>query len=154
MALVTDIIFQNNRGRFGDKVYRVINGRTFSSRYPVYRKGRKRSQKQCDNNARFRDATIYAKRVMIDPTLRWKYEVRVKALQNAWNLAIQDYMLRHRDKKVKGVDTSEWEELLRSETNFRDEEMQRVEVYNSLIDNVSKSSEESMVISELHYPGG
>ena len=154
MSLVREIVFQNNQGRLGDRVYRVINGRTFSSRYPVYKKGRKRSKKQCDNNAKFRDATVYAKRVMIDPTLRRKYEVRAKALQNAWNLAIQDYMLRHRDKRVKGVDTSEWEELLRSETNFNVEEMQRVEGYNSLIDNVFKSFDECMVTSELHNPGG
>jgi len=115
MAFVTDIIFLNTHGKFGDKIYRVIHGRTVSSRYPVYKKGRKRSEKQEANNVTFSDATIYAKRVIIDPTLRCKYELRVKGLQNAWNLAIQDYMLRHRVKKIKGIDTSGYEELRRRE---------------------------------------
>jgi len=67
-----------------------------SSRYPVYRKTGRGSKKQVANNLTFSDATIYAKKVLIDPTLRCKYELRVKGLQNAWNLAIRDYMLRHR----------------------------------------------------------
>ena len=154
MAFVTDIIFLNTHGRFEDKIYRVIHGRTVSSRYPVYKKGRKRSEKQVANNVTFGDATIYAKRVIIDPTLRCKYELRVKGLQNAWNLAIRDYMLRHRVKKIKGIDTSGYEELSRRGVNFSTWESEKeIPATRSLNEGLTKKVE-SVVTAEVLYRGG
>jgi hypothetical protein len=151
MAFVTDIIFLNTHGRFEDKIYRVIHGRTVSSRYPVYKKGRKRSEKQVANNVTFGDATIYAKRVIIDPTLRCKYELRVKGLQNAWNLAIQDYMLRHRVKKIKGIDTSGYEELRRRGVNLSTWESEK-EIPATRLSNEELSKKvESLVIDEVPF---
>jgi hypothetical protein len=154
MAFVTDIIFLNTHGRFEDKIYRVIHGRTVSSRYPVYKKGRKRSEKQDANNVTFGDATIYAKRVIIDPTLRCKYELRVKGLQNAWNLAIQDYMLRHRVKKIKGIDTSGYEELRRRSVNLSTWETDK-EIPGTRLSNEEPSRRvESLVIDDMPFQGG
>jgi hypothetical protein len=154
MAFVTDIIFLNTHGRFKDKVYRVINGRTVSSRYPVNKKGRKRSEKQVANNVIFADATIYAKRVIIDPTLRCKYELRVKGLQNAWNLAIQDYMLRHRAKKIKGIDTSGYKELSRRGVNLSTWETEKGESKPLLSIEEPSQSVISLLAAEVPFPGG
>ena len=153
MAFVTDIIFLNSHGRFKDKVYRVINGRTVSSRYPVYKKDRKRSEKQVANNVTFADATIYAKKVIIDPTLRSKYQLRVKGLQNAWNLAIQDYMLRHKVKKIKGLDTGGYEELRRRGVNFTTWESEKVPA-TRLNDAGPSRRVESLVTGQIPFPGG
>jgi 3-phenylpropionate/cinnamic acid dioxygenase small subunit len=154
MAFVTDIIFLNTHGRFEDKIYRVIHGRTVSSRYPVYKKGRKRSERQVANNVIFADATIYAKRVIIDPTLRCKYELRVKGLQNAWNLAIQDYMLRHRVKKIKGIDTSGYEELKRRGVNLSTWEIEKKTPSTGLSSEVLSKKVEALVTDEVPFQGG
>jgi 3-phenylpropionate/cinnamic acid dioxygenase small subunit len=154
MAFVTDIIFLNTHGRFKDKVYRVINGRTVSSRYPVYEKGRKRSEKQVANNVTFGDAAIYAKRVIIDPTLRYKYEERVKGLQNAWNLAIKDYMLRHRVKKIKGIDTSGYEELIRRSVNLSTWERDKEPTATRSNNEATIKNVESSVTDEVLFWGG
>jgi hypothetical protein len=154
MAFVTDIIFINTHGRFEDKVYRVIHGRTVSSRYPDYKKGRKRSEKQVANNVTFGDATIYAKRVIIDPTLRCKYELRVKGLQNAWNLAIKDYMLRHRVKKIKGIDTSGYEELRRRGVNLSTWESGKEIPAAGSINEKATYKVESLVNAEVPFLGG
>jgi hypothetical protein len=154
MAIVTDIIFLNTHGRFKDKVYRVMNGRTFSSRYPLYKKGRKRSQKQVANNVTFADATIYAKKVLIDPTLRCKYELRVKGLQNAWNLAIRDYMLRHRVKKIKGIDTSGYEELRRREVNLSTWETEKEISATGSLNEGTTNKFESIITGDLPFLGG
>jgi hypothetical protein len=154
MAFVTDIIFLNTHGRFEDKIYRVIRGRTVSSRYPVYTKGRKRSEKQVANNVTFGDATIYAKRVIIDPTLRCKYELRVKGLQNAWNLAIRDYMLRHRAKKIKGIDTSGYEELRRRGVNLSTWENEKEIPATRLRNEEPSKKVETLVIDGVPFLGG
>jgi hypothetical protein len=154
MAFVTDIIFLNTHGRFEDKIYRVIHGRTVSSRYPVYKKGRKRSEKQIANNVTFGDATIYAKRVMIDPTLRCKYELRVKGLQNAWNLAIKDYMLRHRVKKIKGIDTSGYEELRRRSVNLSTWESEKEPPGTRSLNEEPTKRVESLINAEVPFTGG
>ena len=154
MSFVREIIFQNNHGRFGDKVYRVINGRTFSSKYPVYVKGRKRSEKQVENNVIFGDAVNYAKRVNIDPTLRVKYERRRKALQNAWNLAIQDYMLRHLAKKYGPIDTSGWEELRRRGATLSDWEPERGIEMPVVIEETVSEEDGICRVAELVNPGG
>ena len=154
MTFVTDIIFLNTHGRFEDKIYRVIRGRTVSSRYPVYKKGRKRSEKQAAINVTFGDATIYAKRVMIDPTLRRKYEMRVKGLQNAWNLAIKDYMLRHRVKKIKGIDTSGYEELRRRSVNLSTWESEKEPPVTRLNNESPFNNVESSITNEVQFWGG
>jgi 3-phenylpropionate/cinnamic acid dioxygenase small subunit len=154
MAFVTDIIFLNTHGRFEDKIYRVIYGRTVSSRYPVYKKGRKRSEKQVANNVTFADATIYAKRVIIDPTLRRKYELRVKGLQNAWNLAIRDYMLRHRVKKIRGIDTSGYVELSRRGVSLSTWESEKEMPATRLNDEKPSRRVESLITGEVPFLGG
>jgi hypothetical protein len=154
MAFVTDVIFVNTHGKFGDKIYRVIHGRTVSSRYPVYKKGRKRSEKQVANNVTFGDATIYAKRVIIDPTLRCKYELRVKGLQNAWNLAIRDYMLRHRVKKMKEIDTSGYEELSRMGVNLTTWEREKEIPATRLNNETPIKNVESSVTEKVLFWGG
>jgi len=64
---------------------------------------------------RFKDATDYAKKVLANPELKAKYQKKVKGLQNAWNLAISDFMLQSKREKI---DTSGYEVLKRDLFNI------------------------------------
>jgi hypothetical protein len=104
-----DILFRKQHGRFDKWIYRVVRGHTIRSRYPDY-SGMKRTEKQMANQVRFKDATDYAKKVLANPELKAKYQKKVKGLQNAWNLAISDFMLQSKREKI---DTSGYEALKR-----------------------------------------
>ena len=110
MAIVDDdVLFSNQHGRFDKWIYRVVRGHTIRSRYPDYSHIIK-SERQLANQVRFKDATDYAKKVLANPELKAKYQKKVKGLQNAWNLAISDFMLQSKRKKI---DTSGYEALKR-----------------------------------------
>jgi hypothetical protein len=104
-----DILFRKQHGRFDKWIYRVVRGHTVRSRYPDY-SNMIRSERQLANQVRFRDATDYAKKVLANPELKAKYQKKVKGLQNAWNLAISDFMLQSKREKI---DTSGYEALKR-----------------------------------------
>ncbi len=110
MAIVDDdVICRNQHGRFDKWIFRVVGGHTVRSRYPDYSSA-KWSDKQTFCRVRFKDATDYAKKVMANPELKAKYQKKVRGLQNAWNLAIGDFMLK---SKREGIDTSGYEALKR-----------------------------------------
>jgi hypothetical protein len=102
-----DILFRKQHGRFDKWIYRVVKGHTIRSRYPDYSHVVK-SERQLANQVRFKDATDYAKKVLANPELKAKYQKKVKGLQNAWNLAISDFMLQSKREKI---DTSGYEAL-------------------------------------------
>ena len=115
MAIVDDdVIFRNQHGRFDKWIYRVVKGHTVRSRYPDY-SNMIRSERQLANQVRFRDATDYAKKVLANPELKAKYQKKVTGLQNAWNLAISDFMLQSKREKT---DTSGYEALGRDLLNI------------------------------------
>jgi len=109
-----DILFRKQHGRFDKWIYRVVRGHTIRSRYPDY-SHIIRSERQVANQVRFRDATDYAKKVLANPELKAKYQKKVKGLQNAWNLAISDFMLQSKREKI---DTSGYEALKRDLFNI------------------------------------
>ena len=109
MIVDDDILFRKQHGRFDKWIYRVVRGHTVRSRYPDY-SNMIRSERQLANQVRFRDATDYAKKVLANPELKAKYQKKVKGLQNAWNLAISDFMLQSKREKI---DTSGYEALKR-----------------------------------------
>jgi hypothetical protein len=110
MAIVDDdVLFRNQHGRFDKWIYRVVRGHTIRSRYPDYSR-MKWSDKQAACRVRFKDATDYAKKVLANPELKAKYQQKVKGPQNAWNLAISDFMLQSKREKI---DTSGYEALKR-----------------------------------------
>ena len=55
------------------------------------------------------------KKVMANPELKAKYQKKVKGPQNAWNLAISDFMLQSKREKI---DTSGYEALRRDLFNI------------------------------------
>jgi hypothetical protein len=115
MAIVDDdVLFSNQHGRFDKWIYRVVRGHTIRSRYPDYSHIIK-SERQLANQVRFKDATDYAKKVLANPELKAKYQKKVKGLQNAWNLAISDFMLQSKREKI---DTSGYEALKRDLFNI------------------------------------
>jgi hypothetical protein len=114
MAIVDDdVIFRKQHGRFDKWIYRVVKGHTVRSRYPDY-SNMIRSERQLANQVRFKDATDYAKKVLANPELKAKYQKKVTGLQNAWNLAISDFMLQSKREKT---DTSGYEALRRDLLN-------------------------------------
>ena len=102
MIVDDDVIWKNQHGRFDQWIFRVVGGHTVRSRYPDY-SNMKWTDKQAASRVRFKDATDYAKMVLADPKLKAKYQKRVTGLQNAWNLAIGDFMRR---SKREEIDTS------------------------------------------------
>jgi len=99
MIVDDDVIWKNQHGRFDQWIFRVVGGHTVRSRYPDY-SNKKWTQKQVASQVRFKDATNYAKMVLADPKLKAKYQKRVTGLQNAWNLAIGDYMRRSKREDI------------------------------------------------------
>jgi len=113
MIVDDDVIWKNQHGRFDQWIFRVVGGHTVRSRYPDY-SNMKWTDKQAASRVRFKDATAYAKMVLADPKLKAKYQKRVTGLQNAWNLAIGDYMRR---SKREDIDTNGYEALRRDLLN-------------------------------------
>jgi hypothetical protein len=52
------------------------------------------SKAQKANRKRFREAMIYARKVLADPAMRAWYASQAKHGQTIWNVAVADYMLR------------------------------------------------------------
>jgi hypothetical protein len=78
----------------------------------------------------------------------------VKGLQNAWNLAIQDYMLRHRVKKIKGIDTSGYEELRRRGVNLSTWETEKDVPATGFNNEEPSKKVEALVTDEVPFQGG
>ena len=66
-------IFESVRGAIGGVVFKQYGERTVISRRPVFR-NRRFSEAQLGAQERFRQATLYAKRLMADPRAREVYE--------------------------------------------------------------------------------
>ena len=137
MIVDDDILFRKQHGRFDKWIYRVVRGHTVRSRYPDYSHMVK-SERQLANQVRFKDATDYAKKVLANPELKAKYQKRVKGLQNAWNLAISDFMLQSKREKI---DTSDYQALKRDLFN--------VSVRNkNLVENRGLAAARAVVLTE------
>ncbi len=114
MIVDDDVIWRKQHGRFDKWIYRVVGDHTIRSRYPDYSNA-EWSQKQEACRVRFKDATDYAKKFLANPKLKAKYQKRVKGLQNAWNLAVGDFMLKSKREKI---DTSGYKALKRELFNI------------------------------------
>jgi hypothetical protein len=79
MALVKNVLLQGIRGKLGDKVYRVMRGKTFVQAAPVYNKNRIPSQNELAARARFTNAIAFARKAMVTWKLREYYEKVKKA---------------------------------------------------------------------------
>jgi hypothetical protein len=103
MAIVhSDSLIEGLRGRLGKKlVLRIVRGRTIASVRP--RKTTKESTHQRENRSKFREATLYAKKMMLDPKKKAHYLHKSKTLNlpNAYTAAITDYMRKPQIHSIK-----------------------------------------------------
>ena len=84
-------LFESVRGAIGDIVVRHYGTRTVISRKPVFR-NRVFSEAQKSSHERFRQATLFAQRLMADPRARAIYEEEARQTRKPiLSLMIGDY---------------------------------------------------------------
>jgi Glycosyl transferase family 8 C-terminal len=83
------------RGKIGKLlVFRLIRGKTFASHAPCKPDKSKETVAQRQTRTRFKDASQWAKKVLLDANTLAYYKQRAKALElpNAYTAAIKDYL--------------------------------------------------------------
>lgn len=85
---------EGTRGAFGKQiVYRVIGGKTFSSKYPDMSRV-KPSAKQLAEKSKFADAVRFAQSIIHDPVRKAAYPVEKG--KSVFHTAIKDYLNTHK----------------------------------------------------------
>jgi hypothetical protein len=113
----------------GQMVFRTWNGKTYLSNAPS--KPRKQSKRQKENRMKFKEATAFAKSMMLDPVKKAEYKAIADRLElpNAYTAAITEYM---RKPEIKEVDSSEYSgkenQEIKVDVRKKDFEVQEVEV--------------------------
>lgn len=96
MARVSDnMLTMGLRGKLGPQfVFRRINGKTYASRAPRKPDKSKETVAQRNTRSKFREASHWAKCVLVDPEKRKYYLQKAKewGLTNAYTAAIREYM--------------------------------------------------------------
>jgi hypothetical protein len=89
----------------GQMVFRTWNGKTYLSNAPS--KPKKQSKRQKENRMKFKEATAFAKSMMLDPAKKAEYKAIADKLElpNAYTAAITEYM---RKPEIKEVNTSKY----------------------------------------------
>ncbi|MGA3013157.1 MAG: hypothetical protein ABSD71_03870 [Bacteroidales bacterium] len=96
MAIVDDnILLKYRHGKLGNEIYRVVNGKTVVSKAPDYSKI-KWSQAQKENRTLLAKASAYAREAIKDPEKCAFYEKKKKSNQNAFNVAVAEFMLTYK----------------------------------------------------------
>ena len=88
----TNILLHGFKGKLADYVVRRWGESTVLSVKPNTRH-RKWSKLQKSNRARFREAMVYARRVLSNPEMRAYYVKKKRKMQTVWNVAVADYLL-------------------------------------------------------------
>ena len=146
MAIVrTNNVIRGLSGSMGSLVIRNMRGKTIVSAKAKPR--RKESPLQNENRMKFRMASGYAKRAMLDPDKKAYYWRKAKKLKlpNAYTAALSDYM---RKGEVKEIDTRQYkgkaENTIRIHTRKKDFAIHKVSV--SLHDRDGKMIESNLAI--------
>jgi hypothetical protein len=96
MAIVDDnIILKYRRGKVGKEIYRVVKGKTVLSKAPDYSKI-KWSDAQKQNRIQMAQASAYAREAIKDPEKLAFYLKKKKPNQNAFNVAVAEFMLTYK----------------------------------------------------------
>ncbi len=92
-------------GKFGDIVFRQVNGKTIMCLPP--RKRTTLTANQQKHQERFKSATLYARRMMIDPALKDLYEKLAKNMKcpSAYAAAVADFMTKPKIDEITTADT-------------------------------------------------
>ncbi|NJK94258.1 MAG: hypothetical protein HC905_04345 [Bacteroidales bacterium] len=89
----------------GDQiVFKRYGDRTIVSKMPDMSRVKKSVKQQAENN-KFREAALYARTQMANPTSKAEYTTRIKGMQRAYNIAIADF---YTPPEIKKVDTREF----------------------------------------------
>lgn len=99
-----NIIIQDVSGAIGKQiVLKCVNGKTILSKMPSM--PTTRTPKQKAQSKRFKNASSYAKKSLLNPLLKELYttEAKRRGIINAYNMALSDYM---KAPEIKFVDTS------------------------------------------------
>ena len=90
MAASNNPLTKGLSGRFGQIVFRQRHGKTFISKMPCKRKT---GPSALESAARehFKNATIYARSVLADASLKQEYAARAKPGQSAYNVAVAEF---------------------------------------------------------------
>ena len=85
-------VLESMHGRIGDLVVKQYGTKVVYTRRPVF-KNRIFTERQLAAQERFREATLFARELMTDPTARQQYEedARVKG-KSAWSLVVSDFL--------------------------------------------------------------
>ena len=87
-----NVITHGLSGKLGDLiVFRNLNGKTYVSSAPHERTG-ELSEAQKKNQKRFQEAVLYGKSVFADPATKAAYQAGAPVGQNAYNVAVADFM--------------------------------------------------------------
>jgi predicted HTH transcriptional regulator len=99
MAWVKEnVLMRGHAGRIGtDVVFKIINGKTFSGKYPDKRKG-KYSKEQLKVKKIFKAAAKFASDIVNDPAKRAAY--KRKGRTSVYHSALADFMAASRPKKA------------------------------------------------------
>jgi hypothetical protein len=86
-----NIVTEGLSGKLGDRiVFRQRAGQTIVAVAPTFTAGRSEAQKK--HALRFREASQYASRINQDESLKAAYAAKAKEGQNAYNMALADYL--------------------------------------------------------------
>jgi len=93
MSKVKDnIVTRGLSGKLGKQVvFRQWSGATFLAKAPVMSSSMINNEVLLKHQLRFKDATVYAKKVMNDAELKQAYKNKSKARQTAYARAVQDF---------------------------------------------------------------
>ena len=89
MARVNNPLTADMRGAVGNVIFRVRNGKTFSSKFPDMSRVRA-SPKRKKVNTRFAKAVMYAQGIIADPVKKAAF--KVKKGQSVYHAAIKKYL--------------------------------------------------------------
>jgi hypothetical protein len=116
-------------GSLGHIVFKQLRGKTIVASKP--RQAKKQSEQQRENRSRFKNATFWAKGMMLDPEKKAYYWRKAKKLKlpNAYTAAVCDYM---RKGEISEIDTRQYKgkagDVIRIKVNKKDFNVNKVEV--------------------------
>jgi hypothetical protein len=110
-TVITSDLIESISGRMGDLIFRTYNGRTVVSSRPVIPASRrkKQSELQAYRRSRFREASIFSKKMMLDPIKKEYYRRKAKEMRltNAYTAALTHYLRTAKITEVECKATSE-----------------------------------------------
>ena len=139
-------------GSIGGLVFRQYNGKTILSC-----KGqapRKQSEQQRENRNKFKSASLYAKRMMLDADKKAYYWHKAKKLKlpNAYTAAICDYM---RKGQIKEIDTRQYNgkagNVIRIKAHKKDFAIHKVRVTLSYADGSVIETDDALKKDNDHF---